>query len=148
MEDDTTSPPNSSSTASPSSSAYSSPPPFSSLSFPSAPFPHRSKVTEPESTSLPALGPPPPVDEPSQLEPSSPIVAETKASLSRDKEGESSGKSPDDEPPPPYTEGSSPLHSFTYVMAAAGGASSIITQVQPAGGPPINTLGGTGSYLE
>lgn len=28
-------------------------------------------------------------------------------------------------------------------MAAAGGASSIITQVQQAGGPPINTLGGT-----
>lgn len=28
-------------------------------------------------------------------------------------------------------------------MAAAGGASSIITQVQQTGGPPINTLGGT-----
>jgi hypothetical protein len=28
------------------------------------------------------------------------------------------------------------------VMAAAGGASSIITQVQQTGGPPINTLGG------
>jgi hypothetical protein len=27
-------------------------------------------------------------------------------------------------------------------MAAAGGASSIITQVQQTGGPPINTLGG------
>jgi hypothetical protein len=28
------------------------------------------------------------------------------------------------------------------VMAAAGGAASIITQVQQTGGPPINTLGG------
>lgn len=27
-------------------------------------------------------------------------------------------------------------------MAAAGGAASIITQVQQTGGPPINTLGG------
>lgn len=60
-----------------------------------------------------------------------------------DKKGESSGKSPDDgEPPPPYTEGSSPIQSFSYVMAAAGGAASIITQVQQSGGPPINTLGG------
>ena len=45
------------------------------------------------------------------------------------------------EPPPAYSEGPSPLHSFTYVMATAGGASSIITQVQQ-GGPPTNTLGG------
>jgi hypothetical protein len=28
------------------------------------------------------------------------------------------------------------------VMAAAGGAASIITQVQQGGAPPINTLGG------
>jgi hypothetical protein len=28
-------------------------------------------------------------------------------------------------------------------MAAAGGAASIITQVQQGGAPPINTLGGT-----
>lgn len=74
---------------------------------------------------------------------SSPIVAETKAFFQK---GESSGaKSAEDgEPPPPYTEGSSPIESFTYVMAAAGGPSSIITQVQQAGGPPINTLGDIG----
>ena len=71
-------------------------------------------------------------------------AAETKAALPQDTKGESSGKGVDDgEPPPPYTEGSSPLESFTYVMAAAGGAASIITQVQQTGGPPINTLGGT-----
>lgn len=45
------------------------------------------------------------------------------------------------EPPPAYSEGPSPLHSFTFVMATAGGASSIITQVQQ-GGPPTSTLGG------
>lgn len=50
----------------------------------------------------------------------------------------------DGEPPPPYSEGSSPLESFTYVMASAGGPASIITQVsQQSGGPPINTLGGS-----
>lgn len=72
------------------------------------------------------LQPPPP-----------PLPAESK--------GETSGKSPDDRgPPPPYTEGDSPIDSFSYVMAAAGGPSSIITQVQQVGGPPINTLGGMG----
>lgn len=67
-------------------------------------------------------------------------VAETKRALPRDTKGESS-KDEDAEPPPAYSEGFSPLQSFTYLMAAAGGASSIITQVQQ-GGPPINTLGG------
>ncbi|KAK3402250.1 hypothetical protein B0T20DRAFT_346892, partial [Sordaria brevicollis] len=59
-----------------------------------------------------------------------------------DTKGESSSRSKEEEaePPPAYSEGSSPLQSFTYLMAAAGGASSIITQVQQ-GGPPINTLG-------
>lgn len=147
VEDDdfyTAPPPHSpSSEASSSSSTFSRPPPFSSLFFPPVTDPNRPKVSESGSPSLPALGPPPPLEEPSEPEPSSSIVAETKASLSRDQEGERSGKSPDDgEPPPPYTEGSSPIDSFTYVMAAAGGASSIITQVQQ-GGPPINTLGGT-----
>lgn len=28
-------------------------------------------------------------------------------------------------------------------MSAAGGAASIITQVQQTGGPPLNSLGGT-----
>lgn len=47
----------------------------------------------------------------------------------------------DAEPPPAYSDGDSPLVSFSYLMAAAGGASSIITQVQQAG-PPVNTIGG------
>ncbi|KAK1755669.1 hypothetical protein QBC47DRAFT_413411 [Echria macrotheca] len=70
---------------------------------------------------------------------------ETKRALPRDTKGESSrAKEEDSEPPPAYSEGSSPLQSFTYLMAAAGGASSIITQVQQ-GGPPINTLGDVGA---
>lgn len=70
-------------------------------------------------------------------------LAETKRALPQDTKGESSSRSKDDdaEPPPAYSEGYSPLQSFTYLMAAAGGASSIITQVQQ-GGPPINTIGG------
>ncbi|KAL9076063.1 MAG: hypothetical protein Q9157_003769 [Trypethelium eluteriae] len=70
-------------------------------------------------------------------------AAQTKAALPRDtKEGYSSRDLDDGEPPPPYTEGSSPLEGFTYVMAAAGGAASIITQVSQGGGPPITSLAG------
>ena len=69
-------------------------------------------------------------------------VGETKRALPQDTKGDSSRKEDDAEPPPAYTEGDSPLQAFTYVMAAAGGAASIITQVQQ-GGPPINALGGT-----
>lgn len=71
------------------------------------------------------------------------LANETKRALPQDTKGESSSKAKDDdsEPPPAYSEGYSPLQSFTYLMAAAGGASSIITQVQQ-GGPPINTIGG------
>ncbi|KAL5424396.1 hypothetical protein PMIN05_012222 [Paraphaeosphaeria minitans] len=71
--------------------------------------------------------------------------AETKAALPRDtKDGSSSKDIDDGEPPPPYSEGYSPLESFTYVMASAGGPTSIITQVsQQSAGPPINTLGGS-----
>lgn len=72
-------------------------------------------------------------------------VAETKSVLPRDTKGESS-KAFDAEPPPAYSEGDSPLQSFTYVMSAAGGASSIITQVQQ-GGPPINAIGGESGDL-
>ncbi|KAI9851640.1 MAG: hypothetical protein M1838_003109 [Thelocarpon superellum] len=73
-------------------------------------------------------------------------VAETKAALPVDIKTESSSKSGEDaEPPPPYTEGPSPLNSFTYLMAAAGGASSIITQVQQGGVAPINTLTDVGA---
>jgi G patch domain-containing protein 1 len=72
---------------------------------------------------------------------------ETKRALPRDTKSQagepsrSSAKDEEAEPPPAYSEGSSPLHSFTYLMAAAGGAASIITQVQQ-GGPSLNPLGG------
>ncbi|KAK2760970.1 hypothetical protein FQN54_002212 [Arachnomyces sp. PD_36] len=137
-----------------SSSLPPGPPPFSSLYFTPDEQLGRPKnsVTESGCPSVPAFSPPTasaqssPFDEASaHATPPSTVVTDTKAALSRDKQGESSGKGPDDgEPPPPYTEGSSPLDSFTYVMAAAGGAASIITQVQQTGGPPINTLGDIG----
>ncbi|GAM38840.1 metalloprotease [Talaromyces pinophilus] len=137
--------------ASSSSHASPRPPPFSSLYFAPDPEVNRFKaaVTEdPGASSLPAFTPPPRsssllLPPPEDLDESSSVVAETKAALeSVEKKGESSSKTPDDrEPPPPYTEGYSPLQSFSYVMAAAGGAASIITQVQQTGGPPINTLG-------
>ncbi|CEO61138.1 Putative General stress response protein Whi2 [Penicillium brasilianum] len=144
-EDDnyTAPPPHSPSQASASSSASVSPPPFSSL-FASTES-SRPKLTEsPGPAYFPAFAPPPPVEERLDSAPSSAVVADTKASFS-DPKGDGLGKSTDDgEPPPPYTEGYSPLESFTYTMAAAGGASSIITQVQQTGGPPINTLGDIG----
>ena len=67
---------------------------------------------------------------------------ETKRALPQDTKGHAgSSKDDDAEPPPAYSEGSNPpLHSFTYLMAAAGGAASIITQVQQ-GGPSLNPLG-------
>lgn len=71
------------------------------------------------------------------------VEAETKAALPSDtKEGSSNKGAEEREPPPPYTEVSSPLDSFTYLMAATGGAASIITQVQQGGVPPVNTLAG------
>ncbi|RFU36314.1 hypothetical protein B7463_g46, partial [Scytalidium lignicola] len=73
------------------------------------------------------------------------VEDETKAALPQDTKGEpSSKKEEDNEPPPAYSLGTSPLESFTYLMAAAGGAASIITQVQQGGAPPINTLGDVG----
>ncbi|OIW24357.1 hypothetical protein CONLIGDRAFT_685339 [Coniochaeta ligniaria NRRL 30616] len=71
---------------------------------------------------------------------------ETKRALPQDTKAGSSRKEDEAEPPPAYSEGSSPLQSFTYLMAAAGGAASIITQVQqggPTGG--INTIGDVGA---
>ena len=50
-------------------------------------------------------------------------------------------------PPPPYSEALSPLHSFVFSMATAGGSSSIITQVQQAG-PQLNTLVVGGTYAQ
>jgi ATP-binding cassette subfamily F protein 3 len=97
---------------------------------------------EEDSDSPPAFTPAPPFTESSS---SATASAETKAALPRDtKDGSSSKDIDDGEPPPPYSEGYSPLESFTYVMASAGGPASIITQVsQQSGGPPINTLGGS-----
>ncbi|KAL9106378.1 MAG: hypothetical protein Q9227_008579 [Pyrenula ochraceoflavens] len=120
------------------------PPPFSSLYFPPETELDRLKatVTEASAGSITATAPAPSFAETLEEDRAERAAAETKAALPRDNKGESSGKGVDDgEPPPPYSEGSSPLESFTYVMAAAGGAASIITQVQQTGGPPINTLG-------
>ncbi|KAH0601766.1 hypothetical protein MHUMG1_00645 [Metarhizium humberi] len=71
-------------------------------------------------------------------------VEETKRALPQDTKAEPGRKDEDAEPPPAYSEGDSPLHAFTYVMSAAGGAASIITQVQQ-GGPPINAIGDVGA---
>lgn len=133
-----------------------SPPPFSSHNFPSRYFPapsptdpYRALVTECATESLTALAPPQPSVPAPPFEESagstSSVVAETKAALPRDtKDGQSSKDLDDGEPPPPYTEGSSPLEGFTYVMAAAG---SIITQVQQGGPAPINTALGGGKAI-
>ena len=119
------------------------PPPFSSLYFPPAHSPDRfrASVTEPDSDPPPAFCPAPP-EGPAVTGRATVAEAETKAALPADTKGESSKSAEDEEAPPPYTEGSSPLDSFTYVMAAAGGAASIITQVQQSGPPPVNTLAG------
>ena len=128
-----------------SSSSFPSfaPPPFSSLYFPPQESPDRlqASITEPLSDPPPAFSPVPPVQ--AAVAGTTSVEAETKAALPADNKGESSKSAEDSEPPPPYTEGSSPLDSFTYVMAAAGGAASIITQVQQGGPAPVNTLAGT-----
>lgn len=120
------------------------PPPFSSLFFPSEDAEERSKLGETtEDESPPAFTSAPAFTESSS---SAAAVAATKAALPSDSKDGSSSKDVDDgEPPPPYSEGSSPLESFTYVMASAGGPASIITQVSQTtnAGPPINTLGGS-----
>lgn len=133
-------------TSEPSCSGASSPrpPPFSSLYASTAQTveAYKTAVTEAgASASVPAYAP----AAPDPLQPSSSggdVVAETKAALPQDTKGESSKDEEDSEPPPAYSEGSSPLNSFTYLMAAAGGAASIITQVQQGGAPTLNTLGG------
>ncbi|EQB49252.1 hypothetical protein CGLO_11428 [Colletotrichum gloeosporioides Cg-14] len=71
-------------------------------------------------------------------------LTDTKRGLPQDKKGATASKDEDNEPPPAYSEGPSPLQSFTFLMATAGGASSIITQVQQ-GGPPINAIGDVGA---
>ncbi|KAE8360330.1 dipeptidyl peptidase [Aspergillus caelatus] len=150
-EDDdfyTAPPPHSPSSQASSSSFISAhPPPFLSLGYNPGADSNRAKLTVPESGPAFVLPFTTPSSEEEQLEPdsSSSEIAETKKTFSRDSKVYSPGRSAEEgEPPPPYTEGSSPITSFTYVMATAGGASSIITQVQQAGGPPINTLGDIG----
>lgn len=121
------------------------PPPFSSLYFPPDSELQRIKaaVTESISECFLATAPAPSFEEALAEDEAECKAAADKAKESSTSKGESSSKGLDDgEPPPPYTEGSSPLDSFNYVMAAAGGAASIITQVQQTPGPPINTLGG------
>lgn len=121
------------------------PPPFSSLYTSTAEAVEAYKVAVTEagaSTSAPAYAPVA-SDHTHQASTSSrDVEAETKAALPQDTKGESSKKDDESEPPPAYSEGSSPLDGFTYLMAAAGGAASIITQVQQ-GAAPLNTLGGT-----
>lgn len=124
------------------------PPPFSSLYFPpddAADDSDKACETAAQSDSPPAFAPAPRYFSESSSTASATAVAETKAALPRDtKDGSSSKEIDDGEPPPPYSEGFSPLDSFTYVMASAGGPASILTQVsQQSGGPPINTLGGS-----
>ncbi|KAL8719364.1 MAG: hypothetical protein Q9225_003621 [Loekoesia sp. 1 TL-2023] len=113
------------------------PPPFSTLYLPLERSSDHIKpaVTEPDSN------PPPPFIPAQPAETASPsrstVEAETKAALPSDSKAEPSGQSAEEkEPPPPYSEGSSPLGSFTYIMAAAGGPASIITQVSPGGPAP------------
>lgn len=122
------------------------PPPFSSLYFPSdAELDQiRAAITGTNCEPLFATAPAPSFEEAlAEDEAESKAEAEKAAVVAQDKKGEPSGKGVDDgEPPPPYTEESSPLESFTYVMASAGGPTSIITQVQQTPGAPINTLGG------
>lgn len=129
-----------------------SPPSFSSLYFPppSSPDSFRTALVEPDPP--PEFCPGPSV-EATEVENTAvtsfgttvatSVESETKAALPKDTKGESSHKGAEEgEPPPPYTEGSSPLDSFTYLMAATGGPTSIITQVQQSGGPPLGTLAG------
>ncbi|KIW17067.1 hypothetical protein PV08_04258 [Exophiala spinifera] len=120
------------------------PPPFSSLYFPTdAELDRiRATVTETACDSLLASAPAPSFEEAlAEDEVECKVEAETKAALPPDTKAQSSRAVEEGEPPPPYTEGSSPLDSFAYIMAVAGGAASIITQVQQTPGPPINTLG-------
>jgi ATP-binding cassette subfamily F protein 3 len=120
------------------------PPPFSSLFFPpESTGEERNKLGNTAEDELPPAFTSAPASTESSS--SAAAVAATKAALPRDtKDGSNSKDLDDGEPPPPYSEGDSPLESFTYVMASAGGPASIITQVsQTSAGPPINTLGGS-----
>jgi hypothetical protein len=109
--------------------------------------PPNSDAAASPATAAPAYAPSAPSFTGQVASASSPVfrdaVVETKRALPQDNKASSSTQKNDDssEPPPAYEEGYSPLLSFSYLMAAAGGTSSIITQVQQ-GGPPINAIGG------
>ncbi|KAG6008858.1 hypothetical protein E4U21_003669 [Claviceps maximensis] len=135
-------------------SSSSRPPPFSSLFAPLRDCVDESSEnpveavspTEPcasGSVAAPAYSTSPPFESTSSRAFYDP-VGETKSALPRDTKEESSRKDDEAEPPPAYEEGDSPLFAFTYIMSAAGGAASIITQVQQ-GGPPINAIGDVGA---
>ncbi|KAL9001597.1 MAG: hypothetical protein Q9188_005443 [Gyalolechia gomerana] len=125
------------------------PPPFSALYYSQEESPDHIKpaVAEPDSC------PPPPFVPAQPTGSTSPILfnleAEKKATLPRDAKAESSRQSAEEkEPPPPYSEGPSPLGSFTYIMAAAGGPASIITQVSPGGpSPPQGGNAFSGTFI-
>ncbi|KAI4245477.1 MAG: hypothetical protein L6R40_002538 [Gallowayella cf. fulva] len=122
------------------------PPPFSAHNFSPEESANRIKlsVAEPDSSPPPPFAPAYPTE--LQHPTASELEVATKAGFGSTKEGESSTKSAEEkEPPPPYTEGSSPLGSFTYVMAAAGGPASIITQVpqEAPRAPGGQTIAGT-----
>jgi G patch domain-containing protein 1 len=147
----------------PGTSAFRPPPSFSSLFPPQddravpesvlepcEPYKHAVEDTASDEAASPSADAPayaPPPDQVASESSNSASAAlqfqdETKRALPRDTKGHAgSSKDDDAEPPPAYSEGSSPLHTFTYLMAAAGGAASIITQVQQ-GGPSLNPLGG------
>ncbi|KAL8802424.1 MAG: hypothetical protein Q9182_003847, partial [Xanthomendoza sp. 2 TL-2023] len=125
--------PLSSSASTPPSNA---PPPFSAHNFSPEESANRIKLSgaEPDSCPPPPFAPAYPAAP--QHTPESELELATETGFAANKEAESSVRSAEEkEPPPPYTEGPSPLGSFTYLMAAAGGPASIITQV-PQGGPP------------
>lgn len=71
-------------------------------------------------------------------------VSQAKTAPLQDIKGSSEKREETSEPPPAYSKGSSPLESFTYLMAATGGAASILTQVQQGGPAPLSTLGDVG----
>ncbi|KAL8985201.1 MAG: hypothetical protein Q9205_001022 [Flavoplaca limonia] len=120
-------------------SPSNAPPPFSSLNI----SPEHSASRIKLSVAEPDFYPPPPFASTHPAEAQQPVASQfevpSDVEPADNKGGESSAKDAEDkeEPPPPYTEGSSPLGSFTYVMAAAGGPASIITQVPQAGPPPL-----------
>lgn len=116
-------------------SGPSSPPHFSSLFFPLQPIGDKHTSIEEEIDAPPAFAP---VATSEEHQSSSAEAAKATGAASRDTKDPALSKDIDDgEPPPPYTEGSSPLDTFNYVMAAAGGAASIITQVSQGGGAPL-----------